>query len=167
MVFSSRFLGSPPHTRGKGYQSFSFWVNSRITPAYAGKSKAEKKAAERRKDHPRIRGEKVLVPLMVTWRKGSPPHTRGKANPFGLIGLVGRITPAYAGKSTNQTGHRMVFKDHPRIRGEKFGEVTRFKYSVGSPPHTRGKVEINKSNSSWLRITPAYAGKSQFLISYH
>ena len=33
--------------------------------------------------------------------------------------------------------------------------------NLGSPPHTRGKVSISKKALPLIRITPAYAGKSE------
>ena len=50
-------------------------------------------------DHPRIRGEKVLVLVIVFVLVGSPPHTRGKGKCQCILSAVTRITPAYAGKS--------------------------------------------------------------------
>ena len=38
-----------------------------------------------------------------------------------------------------------------------------FKAAKGSPPHTRGKVICYPEDCPAYRITPAYAGKSQFL----
>ena len=55
--------GSPPHTRERpqkmGYKSKS----TRITPAYAGKTKEKKAARMSVQDHPRIRGKDCLYGL--------------------------------------------------------------------------------------------------------
>ena len=56
-----------------------------------------------------------------------------------------RITPAHAGKSTTQDLSR--------------------EEEVGSPPHTRGKVEFFVVSQRVERITPAHAGKSKKLIN--
>ena len=71
--------GSPPPMRGKGTKCVKIDHNSRITPAYAGKSLAPSKEHHPLWDHPRLCGEKSV--------NGSP----------GIKSQ--RITPAYAGKS--------------------------------------------------------------------
>ncbi len=50
--------GSPPLTRGKGYQLRSQTEQRRITPAYAGKRSRNAACARSYWDHPRLRGEK-------------------------------------------------------------------------------------------------------------
>ena len=51
-------LGSPPHMRGKAFLPTPAMVLSRITPAYAGKSKLSPNCIVVKRDHPRICGEK-------------------------------------------------------------------------------------------------------------
>ena len=65
---------------------------------------------------------------------------RGKVPVFGALMLIGRITPAYAGKST------AAFADSFQI--------------PGSPPPMRGKDHEKTFRKISKRITPAYAGKS-------
>ena len=49
--------------------------------------------------------------------------------------------------------------DHPRVGGEKSGNLG-FPLGIqGSPPRGRGKVVPNPFGGSWLGITPAWAGK--------
>ena len=50
----------------------------RITPAYAGKSLFTPFAKSRRKDHPRLCGEKDLQQMLRQSFLGSPPPMRGK-----------------------------------------------------------------------------------------
>ena len=52
------YIGSPPPMRGKGYYNTFQIVDDGITPAYAGKSLFTPFAKSRRKDHPRLCGEK-------------------------------------------------------------------------------------------------------------
>ena len=70
---------------------------------------------------------------------GSPPPMRGKVPVFGALMLIGRITPAYAGKSVPDSVIVNFVKDHPRLCGEKSADAAR--------------------HPSRTRITPAYAGK--------
>ena len=47
--------------RGKVRNVLKSIIIQRITPAYAGKRKALDRADDRKKDHPRLCGEKLLV----------------------------------------------------------------------------------------------------------
>ena len=82
---------------------------------------------------------------------------KGKLNVVG--NHIARITPAYAGKSLYSKGGRVVFWDHPRLCGEKFGKTSKACSLVGSPPPMRGKVVTFTLCGQSPRITPAYAGK--------
>ena len=91
--------GSPPRMRGKAHLP-SFCANSlRITPAYAGKSIPFFLPNSRYQDHPRVCGEKLRSSERPTRAMGSPPRMRGKVHRRAYHKTVGRITPAYAGKS--------------------------------------------------------------------
>ena len=92
--------------------------------------------------------------------EGSPPHTRGKVRNRALDRDRPRITPACAGKSGRQPGWPCSAGDHPRIRGEKIWLSAPPMPSIGSPPHTRGKVLHPPVTNVARGITPAYAGKS-------
>ena len=112
-----------------------------------------------RRDHPRLRGEKnaLLKPQAIFL--GSPPPTRGKGRlDHQRLGLY-RITPAYAGKRSRSVISSIFVRDHPRLRGEKSPPDTALVQPRGSPPPTRGKVDVFENNYTALRITPAYAGK--------
>ena len=74
----------------------------RITPAYAGKSVAKKWNETGGEDHPRVCGEKVLLPHRRKPFMGSPPRMRGKVKCVLCSHGLRRITPAYAGKSSHQ-----------------------------------------------------------------
>ena len=59
-VSSLLALGSPPPMRGKGSESLRIPLESRITPAYAGKRGTGEGVALDDRDHPRLCGEKFL-----------------------------------------------------------------------------------------------------------
>ena len=65
---------------------------------------------------------------------------RGKVPVFGALMLIGRITPAYAGKSVPDSVIVNFVKDHPRLCGEKFLMPSTIALKMGSPPPMRGKV---------------------------
>ena len=64
---------------------------------------------------------------------------RGKVPVFGALMLIGRITPAYAGKRQLSTPHTPCTEDHPRLCGEKKHYILPFSVAIGSPPPMRGK----------------------------
>ena len=132
----------------------------RITPAYAGKSTARRRAYLFFWDHPRICGEKPLEEHGGAVITGSPPHMRGKAPTKYLAWNAERITPAYAGKSRGRRHDEKPERDHPRICGEKESHWSRSISTVGSPPHMRGKAVTARTSALFQGITPAYAGKS-------
>ena len=131
--------GSPPRMRGKEKCQTKNPKPTGITPAYAGKSKLTHSILREGRDHPRVCGEKCPHKRRCPYRLGSPPRMRGKVTQEDYTQLVGRITPAYAGKrpSTGRASART--RDHPRVCGEK-GTVTPVKAGPrGSPPRMRGK----------------------------
>ena len=91
-----------------------------------------------------------------------------------------RITPAYAGNTIYMRTLRYppqdhprirgehllmitvksLLQDHPRIRGEHYGTKAEEHLREGSPPHTRGTLNLRFFFSSYFRITPAYAGNT-------
>ena len=92
--------------------------------------------------------------------EGSPPHGRGKAGLTYFFSVKYRITPAWAGKSSQKQFFVRVAEDHPRMGGEKSPAITLLAQNWGSPPHGRGKGQV-RSCKYWRRgITPAWAGKS-------
>ena len=92
--------------------------------------------------------------------QGSPPHTRGKAYSDSLSRKHNRITPAHAGKRGVVQLRALPCRDHPRTRGEKQSLPSPASLIVGSPPHTRGKVRLDRYYARADGITPAHAGKS-------
>ena len=157
---SPSHLGSPPHTRGTPVGGESSVPAIRITPAYAGNTIQGLKCHIMLWDHPRIRGEHFLIPLLIASVLGSPPHTRGTRKFSSFIFNSFRITPAYAG-NTSVIQKSVIYKeDHPRIRGEHILSIHQAVEPKGSPPHTRG-TRIKDSLLDGLKgITPAYAGNT-------
>ena len=50
----------------------------RITPACAGKRSSRFRPCKTGTDHPRMCGEKGIMPVIKSSTTGSPPHVRGK-----------------------------------------------------------------------------------------
>ena len=69
-------------------------------------------------DHPRLRGEHLLILQLKFLLLGSPPPTRGTLLDHLMYGVKTRITPAYAGNTQASRWGNNDLEDHPRLRGE-------------------------------------------------
>ena len=125
--------------RGKVFVGCQIFFLSRITPAYAGKRVAS------------------TFSLLIV--KGSPPPMRGKDHVFSPVLVRARITPAYAGKRLYKLHTIFLYRDHPRLCGEKRTAGRLENQYSGSPPPMRGKGVAADTMIDVTRITPAYAGK--------
>ena len=145
--------------RGKDVLCFCQCTRHGITPAYAGKRVQIPEYLGGGRDHPRVCGEKIRAIFKMAFSLGSPPRMRGKVKKTVLdLSRLG-ITPAYAGKSASLNVLTLVFRDHPRVCGEKHFCKNFWPRSGGSPPRMRGKVYGPPGSGKSTRITPAYAGK--------
>ena len=88
---------------------------------------------------------------------------RGKGFYRGFRSFSDGITPAYAGKRDKALDGVRRARDHPRLCGEKGYRYTFSILPVGSPPPMRGKDRRTVCEVLALGITPAYAGKRDFL----
>ena len=139
-VFTSCInLGSPPRVRGKDAVCTVGDAGCRITPACAGKRAIQGARAAGTEDHPRVCGEKAVLPMWTNTRLGSPPRVRGKAFSYSARSRAVGITPACAGKRPPDFPSRPPAGDHPRVCGEKLIDgISKFT-EKGSPPRVRGK----------------------------
>ena len=110
-------------------------------------------------------GEKYLPCFNADGFVGSPPRWRGKAVKFRCTCGLQRITPAWAGKSKLALCTPSCPTDHPRVGGEKLRFRAVPTRELGSPPRGRGKAALTSWNGSRSRITPAWAGKSQWAMT--
>ena len=151
--------GSPPHTRDKFTSSVRFALVSRITPAYAGQIVRRGVPRSLHQDHPRIRGTNPAPPTGSLFTMGSPPHTRDKFCCLVLVLFCQRITPAYAGQIIAVYQNRLIYWDHPRIRGTNKNSIWHSFEDSGSSPHTRDKRDNIFDTRIYSGIIPAYAGQ--------
>ena len=145
--------------RGKAFLVHHSSPPVRITPAYAGKRNGVCFCRIVHKDHPRLCGEKEPVQKHEADVQGSPPPMRGKVHTELHCGILVRITPAYAGKRFRRQRGSKIYKDHPRLCGEKLITSGNSGMGIGSPPPMRGKADRTRNKEGRNRITPAYAGK--------
>ena len=132
-------LGSPPHARGRPRLKLRSVSSTGITPACAGKTRRLCAPWRRSPDHPRMRGEDWILFYSVAEVVGSPPHARGRLQPFFCLARRLRITPACAGKTACHSPGFSPCADHPRMRGEDASKTLLPRGSPGSPPHARGR----------------------------
>ena len=154
-------LESPPRRRGKEEPSLEAKRIGRITPAWAGKSRSRSRRCSGGRDHPRVGGEKEKGRALTHYALGSPPRGRGKECTGDTCKPNTRITPAWAGKSAVPVVIFSIAWDHPRVGGEKWSAVRVCRHGWGSPPRGRGKEDVLFDLRWSVRITPAWAGKSQ------
>ncbi len=152
--------GSPPRTRGALRQRYAVVDAGRITPAYAGSTRARRVRPPLNPDHPRVRGEHDPFRLSAEQINGSPPRTRGAPWVSWVRAHDRRITPAYAGSTSPRSMTVEHPSDHPRVRGEHRLMSVIGVSSVGSPPRTRGARRQLWRPHGEHRITPAYAGST-------
>ena len=151
--------GSSPLARGKALKTNSALVCGGIIPACAGKRGEAPTVRLRAKDHPRLRGEKIVYDEEMQCYRGSSPLARGKVPVPLFRPLLRGIIPACAGKRILTSRGATQPQDHPRLRGEKRRGDPRQHRTIGSSPLARGKV---LTNGQWMtddRIIPACAGK--------
>ena len=155
--------GSSPLTRGKPRDATVKPPPPGIIPAHAGKTQLSSAATSPPWDHPRSRGENILVPSSSVNGKGSSPLTRGKPPLESHQSRSPRIIPAHAGKTTPDGGRGGVSRDHPRSRGENGQGAVVTDRVPGSSPLTRGKRGASRAEDDFDGIIPAHAGKTFFI----
>ena len=151
--------GSPPHGRGKVLPCPALPYVSRITPAWAGKSRSILEFVLASQDHPHTCGEKTFIGLVLKHQIGSPPHGRGKVRQVGGFDGVAGITPTRAGKRARCPCWCAGGQDHPRVGGEKREWRPTRREKSGSSPRGRGKDPHPDVQGIVRGITPAWAGK--------
>ncbi|SBM43983.1 Hypothetical protein PFR_JS2_1824 [Propionibacterium freudenreichii] len=133
---------------------------ARITPAYAGRTSSRSSRRRAGRDHPRVCGENLGPPFGTPPGAGSPPRMRGELRQIGDLHHGIRITPAYAGRTSDARSLHSDPGDHPRVCGENWCSLFRLSRESGSPPRMRGELFSALLLLPPERITPAYAGRT-------
>ena len=119
-----------------------------------------------RKDHLHIRGEYRHHRRCSTRQLGSPPHTWRILAPQCIPLSAVRITSTLVENTLNRSSRYYRQRDHLHIRGEYFTVVSKFWFSVGSPPHTWRILFSSCNWSTILRITSTYVENTYRIRSY-
>ena len=152
--------GSPPQVRGKLPKPARLRNLFRITPAGAGKTYNFVVWSIQLWDHPRRCGENLERVSCFYCIKGSPPQVRGKlAESMFTFEPIG-ITPAGAGKTSQQVPVRLNSSDHPRRCGENdyFRQEDAMQGRI--TPAGAGKTRISLSQFSTARDHPRRCGEN-------
>ena len=144
-TYFHRLRITPAYAGKRNWLAMQLGEKRGITPAYAGKSMRGHRKIFRRRDHPRLCGEKDTPYIITSTRYRITPAYAGKSLflPRGA-GLVLRITPAYAGKSLPSLPPACKAEDHPRLCGEKNAFTVYVICKIGSPPPMRGKADLHQ-----------------------
>mgnify|MGYP007100369607 CR=1 FL=1 len=133
-------METPPLTRGRRDQVIFGEKRGRNTPAYAGKTGTPLRSARPGQKHPRLRGEDNTKVIQNESLLETPPLTRGRPIVSDRRGDSLRNTPAYAGKTENQSRKAYRPEKHPRLRGEDIRPRAKRRYVLETPPLTRGRL---------------------------
>ena len=98
VFFYSEHLGSPPRMREEFSPHLSFFPDSRITPAHAGRIDSAYCRINFIEDHPRACGKNLGRIPYIRKVGGSPPRMREEYSTAYTKGDNSGITPAHAGR---------------------------------------------------------------------
>ena len=101
---ATALTGSSPRGRGKRGGDGGECRDSRLIPAWAGKTVASSVVTICAAAHPRVGGENCPRTSRGRTRRGSSPRGRGKPGRLRPRGDPGRLIPAWAGKTSNSSG---------------------------------------------------------------
>ena len=170
--------GSSPLARGLRTSARARSRRSRIIPARAGFTAAQRGSLHRPPDHPRSRGVYSVVPRggpssgdhprsrgvyrrrcrPVGMRSGSSPLARGLPSSSCRGPRPSRIIPARAGFTRAEMADWKRVTDHPRSRGVYELQALRPGGDWGSSPLARGLLRVRHTLPGSIRIIPARAG---------
>ena len=153
--------GSSPLTRGKQTYQLPAVTIGRLIPAHAGKTTPTASPSLPPGAHPRSRGENARAGRPLRSAGGSSPLTRGKRHCLDDVVIDVGLIPAHAGKTLSPLYFSMIWRAHPRSRGENTDEELANGESGGSSPLTRGKPGQILQVEIRARLIPAHAGKTR------
>ena len=153
--------GSSPRGRGKPAGHPLCPVGVGLIPAWAGKTRRERRIIGGHQAHPRVGGENTHECGSLVHREGSSPRGRGKQSRNGLHARQCGLIPAWAGKTALDVDPTDVDEAHPRVGGENQGDRIFDRSDNGSSPRGRGKPGVVDRDLNPIRLIPAWAGKTR------
>ena len=152
--------GSSPHARGTLEDDGQDDAQERFIPACAGNAMDAALIAALEAVHPRMRGERAPFVRACRQPAGSSPHARGTHTGRPVEPEYPRFIPACAGNANIRSSTSYPASVHPRMRGERFGNVDRLPWQDGSSPHARGTLAVAAPAPGENRFIPACAGNA-------
>ena len=110
--------------------------------------------------HPRMRGERCRLQILLRRPFGSSPHARGTPTVRATTNGRHRFIPACAGNAGQRAAPFSDRSVHPRMRGERSGFGSRTPAGNGSSPHARGTPRKSSQVARVARFIPACAGNA-------
>jgi len=110
-------------------------------------------------------GERSQRRYMMLACNGSSPRVRGTHADVASRAGVGRFIPACAGNALMYLEHGASIPVHPRVCGERFGDMNQEEIQRGSSPRVRGTRFIVFKPFDLERFIPACAGNAVPLLS--
>ena len=110
--------------------------------------------------HPRMRGERLPIPIAICIYYGSSPHARGTPRAPVAYMAKYRFIPACAGNACFSRLAALNVTVHPRMRGERVVLRDGLSLLDGSSPHARGTREPVPGGDHPNRFIPACAGNA-------
>ena len=159
-VFAQLGDGSSPRARGTLNLQKRPRPHSRIIPACAGNTVEFSAGTAEPADHPRVRGEHLVIVTEFPGDAGSSPRARGTPPSRSRHRRPRRIIPACAGNTPIPSGRNSARADHPRVRGEHLPSSAVTAGLFGSSPRARGTRSSLSPPIDPTRIIPACAGNT-------
>ena len=154
------FTGSSPLARGARGGRGREEPRVRIIPARAGSTGGLADLQPEPEDHPRSRGEHLMVSTPLASVTGSSPLARGAPVVVDDGDPHRGIIPARAGSTSWRSSSRSPTRDHPRSRGEHLGQSRITRAVRGSSPLARGAHRRPLLVGHRGGIIPARAGST-------
>ena len=156
--------GSSPRGRGKLWVWVCIGGCGGLIPAWAGKTVCVCDGCVCVRAHPRVGGENCAPQAASISAAGSSPRGRGKLI-NGISSMFGSgLIPAWAGKTSFRVNGYSMATAHPRVGGEnQIADLVPNAFE-GSSPRGRGKPALAQGAITYLRLIPAWAGKTSGLF---
>ena len=152
--------GSSPRGRGTRGRLGNRGRRRRFIPAWAGNAPWAGRVWMNPPVHPRVGGERQLLPRPYALLLGSSPRGRGTPQDGFLAVPWCRFIPAWAGNAIRHNGFYAGAAVHPRVGGERIHQFGAGPTSTGSSPRGRGTPCGPRVWEEVGRFIPAWAGNA-------
>ena len=157
--------GSSPRVRGTPDTDGPAARSCRFIPACAGNAAGRARQLRANPVHPRVCGERASDPDTDARAAGSSPRVRGTPAEAPALLDHRRFIPACAGNARVRRGRSPARAVHPRVCGERAGDVRELGQQVGSSPRVRGTPLLSRLWGRVRRFIPACAGNATWFPS--